>query len=497
MKQLLLLLSVNAFLLAWMCSCGKVTTPSPYVWNIPFSSMGSLSSPRCIDLNEDGILDVVIGAGMNEFFECEQGVIALNGINGKILWTVPTTDQIIGSPTFMRLTDDTIADIVIGGRSKNLLAINGKNGTVLWKYTIQSNDKDPKAYARFNWFNCQALEDVNGDHVGDILAANGGNPQAKPHSMIGRHPGTLMILDGKTGNILAIDTMPDGLENYCSPILKKEGNRKYIVYGTGGETCGGDFFKADLEDLKLNNLKNSIRLAHNDGQGFIAPAVLADLNGDKNEEVIISSHDGNIYAIDGNTNALIWKRSMPGLECNNDLVPGYFDGDSTLDFFGFFTKGSWPDNNGIEEFVLNGKDGSVLYIDSIGYIGFSSPVSFQADSDKENEVLIHINYSTGNGDYTKNRSQLILYDFPGFKRIEIDESHDLKNISTTPWIGDLDHDGKMDVITCYLKNTRKADEVMGMFISRFRSRWSSGIPLWGGYMGTHGEGSIAPDSRIK
>lgn len=480
-----------AYALFSLCSCGKVNPASPYAWNIPFSSMGSLSSPRCVDLNQDGILDVVIGAGMNEFFECDQGVIALNGKDGKILWTVPTTDQIVGSPTFIQLTEDTITDIVIGGRSKNLMAIDGKNGKVLWKYAVQSNDKDPKAYARFNWFNCQALDDVNGDHIADILAANGGNPQAKPHSMIGRHPGTLMILDGKSGNILAIDTMPDGLENYCSPILKREGNKKYIVYGTGGETFGGDFFKADLEDLKHNNLKKSIRLAHNAGQGFIAPAVLADLNGDKNEEVIVSSHDGNIYAIDGNTNMVLWHRSMPGLECNNDLVPGYFDSDSTLDFFGFFTKGSWPENNGIEEFVLNGKDGSVLYRDSIGYIGFSSPVSFQADNDRQNEVLIHINYDTGKGDYSKNRSQLILYDFPGFKKIDVDESHDLKNISTTPWVGDLDQDGKMDVITCYLKNTRKADEVMGMFISRLKSGWPAGIPIWGGYMGTYGDGSCA------
>ena len=333
--------------LVCLYSCKAKQEPSPYAWNIPFESIGSLSSPRCADLNQDGILDVVIGAGMNEYFNCDQGVLALDGKDGKIIWAVSSTDQIIGSPTFLQLTEDTIPDIVIGGRSKNLMAIDGKDGKVLWRYNVQSDSTDPKAYARFNWFNCQALDDINGDHIQDILAANGGNPQAKPHSMKDRHPGTIMIMDGKSGHILHIDTMPDGLENYCSPIIKQEGTKKYIIYGTGGETCGGNMYKADLDDLKNNSLKKSICLVHNDAQGYIAPPLLVDLNHDQDEEIIVSSHDGHISVFDGKTNVLFWKRDMQGLECNNDLVPGYFNADSTLDFFGFFARGAWPENNEI------------------------------------------------------------------------------------------------------------------------------------------------------
>ncbi len=402
-----------------------------------------------------------------------------------------TTDQIVGSPTFIHLTDDSIPDIVIGGRSRNLMAINGRNGHVLWRYRLQSDGHDIKAYARFNFFNCQKLKDINDDLISDILVTNGGNVYAPPNSLKDRYPGTLMVLDGKTGYIIAIDTMPDGLETYCSPIVKYEGNKTYVIYGTGGETFGGHVFKVDFEDLKHNSLKNSTTLLTRSTQGFIAPPVLIDLNKDQNEEIIVSSHDGTVYAIDGKSNAVLWKTTMAGLEANNTMAPGYFNQDEVLDLLGFFTKGAWPHNNGIVEFVLNGEDGSILFQDTIGSIGFSSPISFQADEDKEHEVLIHINFSNGrSNDFSKTKSQLILYDFPGFKRIAIDTAHDFKNISTTPWVGDLDGDHKLEIITCYLKNTVKADEVLGMYISRFNTNWQATMPVWGAYMGTQGDSKM-------
>ncbi len=462
-------------------------------WNTPFPAIGSQSSPRCADLNGDGILDIVIGAGMAEFTPCDQGVIAINGNDGAILWQVATTDQIVGSPSFIDINQDSTVDVIIGGRSKNLIAIDGKNGAVIWQYAVESNGNDAKSYARYNFFNCQIIDDMNGDGLEDLLAANGGNARAVANSMVDRHPGTLMIVDSRSGKILAIDTVPDGLENYCSPIVTTVQGKKFIIYGTGGETFGGNLYKVSLDSLKNNSLKSSVRLAHSEHEGYIAPPTLVDLNQDGIEDIIATSHDGFISAIDGKSNTLLWHHDMHSLECNNMLVPGYFNQDSVLDLFGFFTKGNWPENHGVIEFALDGRDGSFIFKDSIGDVGFSSPVVFQADFDKENEVMIHIDFESKLGalDYDNNKEQLILFDFPGGKIIKVDSVRKFKNISTTPWIGDLDHDQKLDIITCYLKNTYKIDGVGGMYVSRIRTTWNANSILWGGYMGTNG------DSRIK
>lgn len=461
-------------------------------WNSPFPAIGTQSSPRVTDLTGDGISDIVIGAGMNEYLATDHGVIALNGKTGKMIWSVRASDQIVGSPTFIDITRDGTDDVVIGGRSHNLLAVNGRNGEILWEYKV-NQERSIKSFARFNFFNCQIVPDINGDGLDDILTACGGNSKANPHSMVGRYPGTLMIIDSKSGHILSIDTMPDGLENYMSPVFVNTQDTAYILFGTGGETFGGNLYRVSLDDMLHNNLKNSKLLIHNPDQGFIAPPTLTDINADGMLDIIVSAHNGTVYCIDGRSDSMRWKSEI-GLEANNMLAPGYFNEDETLDFFGFFTAGEWPDNDGIVEFVLDGRNGKIVFTDSTGSTGFSSPISFQGDSDPETEVLIQVNFGKPNTmNYDANRSQLIMYDFPAGKRINLDTLQHFKNISTTPWLGDLDGDNKMELITVYLMNTYKIHEVSGMYVSAKTMPWNVNTSGgWREYMGKEGKAIFRP-----
>ena len=66
-------------------------------WSITIREVGTNSSPRAIDLNKDGTLDIVIGAGKKEFEYCNFAVMAFDGANGNMLWKVSARDQIFGS----------------------------------------------------------------------------------------------------------------------------------------------------------------------------------------------------------------------------------------------------------------------------------------------------------------------------------------------------------------------------------------------------------------
>ncbi len=94
--------------------------------------IGSQSSPRTADLNKDGTLDIVIGAGKNEFQESDMGILAFDGISGELLWKQQSVDQVYGSATLYDVTGDQVKDVFIGGRSPQLKAIDGKSGAVLW-----------------------------------------------------------------------------------------------------------------------------------------------------------------------------------------------------------------------------------------------------------------------------------------------------------------------------------------------------------------------------
>jgi len=113
--------------LALAISTGNISAQESWAKVLP--GLGSFSSPRVADLNNDSIGDIILGAGRAEFLECDSAVLALDGKTGELLWNVSARDQIFGSATLADITGDGIPDVFINGRSAELIAINGKSGT--------------------------------------------------------------------------------------------------------------------------------------------------------------------------------------------------------------------------------------------------------------------------------------------------------------------------------------------------------------------------------
>src|SRR5690606_19421369 len=136
--------------------------------------------------------------------------------------------------------------------------------------------------ARNNFYNSVLVPDQNGDGYQDLLIQNGGNPKIGPGVWEGRVAGILLIIDSRSGSIIAGDTMPDGMESYMSPLAfrQKDDEEYSIIFGSGGETFGGNLYLAKLSDLRNQQLSRAQVLASEEGHGFIAPPVLADITDD-------------------------------------------------------------------------------------------------------------------------------------------------------------------------------------------------------------------------
>lgn len=482
------------------CSSKK----SKVAWDQSFSIIGSQSSPRAADLNGDGILDIVMGAGKNEYVYSERGVLALNGRDGEIIWQQDAQDQVFGSATFLDITGDEIPDVFIGGRSPNYRALDGRNGNVLWAYDTSLYADDPiLKYARCNFYNSQVIPDQDGDGIEDILIVNGGNPIIAPYVQEGRVPGVLMIFSAVNGKILAADTMPDGRESYMSPIVfrQPEADDLTVIFGSGGETLDGNLYMTTLTDLRNQNLVNAKILASDTtGHGFIAPPVAADINKDGYYDIVAISHGSTIFAINGKDQSIIWKQNIEGTETSNSFGVGYFTGDDDVpDFFTFVHEGVWPDNYGTNEIVLDGKDGHIAYRDSIGCTAFSSAVVYDLNHDGNDEVIISVNdfdCSLGflgqtDGDQIANR--IIAIEFKKGTQVSIDRQERFKNIFSTPWIGDIDGDDYLDIVFCqYFSVTPDPLVFLGMKVKRISSNVAMDEdPVWGAYMGSDGS-SVFP-----
>lgn len=485
-------------LVVLLSACTQKKTELAWEKNLPV--IGSQSSPMATDLNGDGVLDIVMGAGRNEYQHSKQGIIALDGATGELLWEQESQDQVYASATFCDINGDGVNDILIGGRSPDLRALDGKTGAVIWAYEYRYPDDPVLRHARFNFQNSVIVPDQNDDGVDDLLIVNGGNSKAPPNNEDDRYPGVLMLFDSRTGNILAADTMPDGKESYMAPLyIQQESGDHLIVFGSGGETIPGNLYVTMLQDLKNGNLSEARVIASETGHGFIAPPAAADINLDGYLDIVAISHASSVFAIDGKTFELLWEQKIEGTECSNSFAVGYFTGDDEVpDFFTFVSVGEWPNNTGTLEVLLDGRSGEVMYRDDMGCTGFSSPVVYDLNGDGNDEVILSINeFDCAKGFVAQTISEienkLITIDFRRNSVNVIDQSRGFKNIFSTPWIGDMDDDGYLDIVYCQYFSRGGLLAFLGMRVRRISThiKIRNQPPVWGAYRGSRGDGVFA------
>ncbi len=456
-------------------------------WSVRYKGINTFSSPRVTDLNGDGIGDIVFGAGREEFKACDSAVIALDGATGKMLWNVRAIDQIFGSASLKDLNGDHVEDIIIGGRSAELIAINGKNGKVLWRF-----DKKADRLKWWGFYNSQFIKDQNNDGLEDILTSNGGNVWAEPHDESKRPPGTLVVINAKDGKLLAKAMMPDKKETYMSvsAIPTPDGKDYRVIYGTGGETVGGHLYVTTLSQILSGDLSKSILLDSSPNNGYIGPAVWIDITADGVPDIVANAVEGKLIAFDGSSYLPIWSVKLPDTEAYSSVAPGYFTDDSTPDFVVSYAVGIWPNLEWSKQIMVNGATGKINYIDSLGFYQTSTPVVFDIDYDGRDEALLSVNIHVYNDQNVRElHNILVSLNFKNNEVNQLSETNKGSNISTTPWIGDMDHDGLLDIVYFHGTNLKKSYTFDGMQVNRIATK----IPIrskikWGSYMGSNYDG---------
>lgn len=465
-----------------------ILAQSSQKWEVEFYNIGTHSSPRAVDLNNDGVKDLVIGCSKKEFEQNDTAILAIDGATGKVLWKAAARDQLFGSAALSDVNRDGIADIIIGGRAAELQAINGKTGKTIWAFYPKGNSMQPRKKGWFNFYNPQVIPDQNHDGIEDILVSNGGDILVAPYDPK-RPAGNLLVIDGSNGKILAVAKVPDGKETYLSVVVSKLANADNdytIIFGTGGETIGGNLYRTTLKDVMKQDISSAILLASSKNKGFIAPPVLCDLNQDGYLDIVANAVEGKTFAFNGKSNELLWQNGIKNAEAYGSLAIGYFNSDSIPDLFTTFTEGTWPNLQNSKQIMLDGKTGKMEFMDSLGVLQTSSPVVADFNNDGFDDGLVCINFIVLQKEIFKTfYNMLAVYDFHKESTYQLTTETPGINLSSTPWLGDLDNDGKLDIVYCYLTDARSETSMKGFKMVRL----STGIVLkkqikWGSYMGS-------------
>jgi len=473
----------NLFLLFFLSflSCQQLE------WETRVVRAGTNTSLRVSDLNGDGVKDIVLGAGGTQEWEAsENGVIAINGQNGEVLWKVSCQNQIVGCPVFLDITGDGIDDVFIGGRSAQFFAIDGMKGTKVWEFEAGIDRQNREDTTILNFFSPQLIPDQDRDGMQDLLISYGGFVNAQPWEK-DRPVGYLMVFSTANGKTLAKVAMPDGKETYMTPVVYQNN----IYFGTGGETIPGSFYVTPLGDLFDGLLNEATELIKGKKKGFIAPPVLVDLNADEVLDIIINAYEGRTIALNGKNKSLLWEVSLgTELETHSQPAVGQFTGDPTPDLFVNYGQGTWPDIKKSYQVVIDGKTGEHQVMDSLGSLQYASPIAVTGNDPHYDEVLLPVNvlgpsgYPVESGyPATSIRVQLIKFN-------PADNSHKVwyetkgSNLGATVLLDDLDGNGSNELLFVYNHNPFSFFEHTGLSVHCFPA--ADYQSTWNQYMGQDG-----------
>lgn len=438
--------------------------PSPItataVWAATAEGVGT-SSPRVADLTGDGVLDIIIGGGL----QGRRGfVYAFDGKTGKQLWKHQVKEEVYATAALVDVNRDGVLDAVIGGRDADCTAVSGKDGKPLW--TLRK--ANPKAdLPRRNFNGATLTGDRDGDGVDDLVFTQGGSYDDSK-----RLPGRVMVVSAASGRLLDNVTLPDGREIYSIPALLPGTSELFV--GTGGETLAGHLYRYDLAQHAVTWAFPST------GKGFIASPLLHDFDGDGKLDVVASISEGTFTRLDGATGKPKWSLSREGFESYASPAVGDFGGKSPgLDAVTSFNQGTFPEYRWRNIILwVDGETGELLDEAQEGVFASASPVVVDVDGDGLDETFVMAmdSFTAWEG---KVLSTLVVFDGAKGKarRLELK----VKGAgAATPVVADLDGDGKLDLVLAYLGHVeRYALEVPGAKTPRLR---------WPGFRGPDFDG---------
>src|SRR5688572_29214289 len=119
--------------------------PTP-VWTRA-SAQSIFYAPRVADLDDDGVLEVLL-AGGNETPAFGE-VMALNAKTGTARWHTTADAELYSSPVVLDVTGDGVKAVFVGGRMAAFIAVDGASGDVLWRF---EDDRTPDDYS-YSFYN--------------------------------------------------------------------------------------------------------------------------------------------------------------------------------------------------------------------------------------------------------------------------------------------------------------------------------------------------------
>ncbi|XP_066251301.1 uncharacterized protein [Euwallacea similis] len=355
----------------WITSKSKPSKPSgdrlpctslnvTEVWAVNFPGLTTESPTRVLDIDGDGIKDIIFGFGTGgndnlvapKIFcpiflgvppPCDGGLIALNGKNGNVMWKQWINDTIFGLHCSADVNADGVNDCLYVGIDGTIAIVNSKQGKHIWKLNP----------GKISVFLADFISDQNGDNVSDVIASCS--------SLEENASGRIVLLSGKTGETIKEIRTPNGTKTFYMPQVLHQNTSSVLLFGTGTPGTPGNLSTVPVKDME--QLENNSRTLYEDKfNGMLTQSILVDITGDKIQDIVTSTYNSSIVAIDGKTYKQIWKFNVSGAVTDMSPTPAFFNGDNVTDFMVIYQK--YDDilkYNYTQTLIIDGFTGQPIY----------------------------------------------------------------------------------------------------------------------------------------
>ena len=238
------------------------------------------------DLNNDGVMDAVIGASMGSTTP-DGKVHAIDGTDGSMIWTFAPggSGDTIGDVAVGDFNGDAFDDVAVACWDNFVYAVDGATGSELWNHEIDDI-----------FINGVSTNDVNNDGIDDVSYA---------HSYLAGYDNEIGVLDGTNGGVIWNLIIPSTGEDTLLVDIDDDGENEAIF----GVVKDDD----DVEVQVRNGLTGDLEWSSIIGPGVsgVNPTIFLfthDIDQDSDRDLLIGNEyvDFRIRAYDGDSSNPMW-----------------------------------------------------------------------------------------------------------------------------------------------------------------------------------------------
>lgn len=358
-------------------------------------------------------------------------IIVFDGESGAVRWMTPPAAGHFAAPYCVDVNADGTDDVLIAGRSGDVIAYSGVDGTALWTLGQGS----PEFLSAGNTYAVVA-ESPDADV---LFVAKGGGGGVQGNDDI---PGRLLVVD-PLGGVITTWFEPEGREIYSAPAVTRGPSGELLVaVGSGGERAGGVLHLLELDEGTMTLMERAATPSTCATGGFVGSPVFGDVTGDGAPELVDLDYCGAVHVV-GLDGGELWTHTSEVAFGTANVVLAELNGDAILDVVAAFESFnfSFPDETSADPrsrvVALDGPTGTPSWSYDTARWVFASPVTADFDGDGTEDVML-----MGSGAFSLLTPELTVLSGGSGQVLYTEE---LGETATTPVIDDVDGDGHLDV----------------------------------------------------